>query len=257
MEDLKVLEYVKILYVEDEPITRNQVHRFLKKRVGKVILAENGEDGIQKFLEYQPNVIITDLVMPDMNGIEMMRRIRRKGYKSPVIITSALSDSKTILETVDLKIEKYLVKPINPDALLESLKEIIIEEIEKDKNAVVICNELILTEEKKKEIELEIRNIYSKYLKQITGKGAKHIQAFIKGKEIEILSKENLTIIEENLLLSGNNFKTIEIIRKTVYEYTRQEIEKELGKLIDREVVLQNIEISPRQKYERILLHIK
>ncbi len=256
VESLNIFKNIKVLYVEDEPITRDKVFKGLKKRVGKVILAQNGNDGIKKFVENKPDIIITDLIMPDMSGVEMMKKIRSNGSKCPVIITSALSDSKTILETVDLKIEKYIIKPIDVDILLNSLRDIVVEELEYNKNLLVIDNEFILTDDKKNELELEIRNIYSKYLKQVTGKGAKLIQVFIKGKQIEILSKENLTVIEEHLLLAGNSFKTIEIIRKTIYENTKSKIEEQISTLINRKVLLEKIEVWPRERYERIILNI-
>ncbi|WFD10995.1 response regulator [Tepidibacter hydrothermalis] len=257
MESLSMLKNVKILYVEDEPITRNQVERFLKRRVGKVILAENGNDGIEKFNEQKPDIIITDLVMPDMSGIEMMKKIRNNGSKCPCIITSALSDSKTILDTVDLKIEKYLIKPIDINALLKSLNDIVIEELESNKNVLVLDDEVILTDDKKNELELEIRNMYSKYLKRVTGKGAKLIQVLIKGKEIEILLKDNLTVIEESLLSSGCGFTTIETVRKNIYMNTKSEIENQISTLINRKIVLEKTEIYPKEKYERVIFNIK
>lgn len=257
MESLSMLKNVKVLYVEDEPITRNQVERFLKRRVGKVILAENGNDGIQKFNEQKPDIIITDLVMPDMSGIEMMKQIRNDGSKCPCIITSALSDSKTILDTVDLKIEKYLIKPIDIKALLKSLNDIVIEELENNKNILVLDDDVVLTDDKKNELELEIRNIYSKYLKKVTGKGAKRIQVLIKGKEIEILLKDNLTVIEESLLSSGCGFATIETVRKNIYMSTKTEIEKQIGVLINRKIILEKIEIYPKEQYERVIFNIK
>ncbi|QZY54219.1 Na-translocating system protein MpsC family protein [Crassaminicella profunda] len=256
MEEINILQNIKVLYVEDEPITRNQVFRFLKNRIGKLVLAENGEDGIKNFIQHKPDIVITDVVMPDMSGIEMMRKIREQGYKCPFIITSALSDSKTILETVDLKIEKYLIKPIEVDALMETLKEVIVEGLEYSNDLLVVNDKVILTEDKKNEIELQIRNLYSKYLKRVTGKGAKQIQVLIRGKEIEILSKENLTTLEENFLLAGNYFKGIEVLRKTIYENTKKDIEKQIGNLINRNVVMKKMEICPKEKYERIILKI-
>ncbi|MGF7060458.1 Na-translocating system protein MpsC family protein [Brassicibacter mesophilus] len=256
MEEMNVLQNIKILYVEDEVITRNQVFRFLKKRVGKVVTAENGEDGIKKFIEYQPDIIITDLIMPDISGIEMMKRLRADGFRCPFIITSALSDAQTILETVDLKIEKYMVKPIDTDILMKSLTQIASEVLEEREEFLVINNDLILTEDAKIKIELEIRNLYSKYLKKVTGKGAKLIQVFMNGKEIEILLKENLTVLEESLLITGHHYKSIEVIRKIIYENTLNEVEREIGGLIDRKVRTKKIEIYPKEKFERLLLHI-
>lgn len=257
MNKTNILSSLKILYVEDEPITRDYVLKYLKQQVGKIILAIDGNDGIKKFFEFNPDIIITDLVLPDMSGIEMMEQIRENKVKCPVIITSALSDSQTILKSIDLKIDKYLVKPIDLNILLKTLLIISIQLLEENQGVLVINEELIISKENKDKLELEIRNIYSKYLKSITGKGAKTIQVFLKGKIIEIVSKENLTIIEENLLNAGKYSKGVEIIRQVIYEDTKLLIEKELEKLISRKVVMDKVEIYPYEKCERVTFNIK
>ncbi|AKL94181.1 response regulator receiver protein [Clostridium aceticum] len=256
MEEINALSQIKVLYVEDEAITRNQVYRFLKKRVGKVIAAENGEDGINKFLEFQPDIIITDLIMPDINGIEMMKKLRTDGFRCPFIITSALSDTKTILETVDLKIEKYLIKPIDADVLMNNLTEIATEILEKRGNLLVINHDLILTEDMKTQLELEIRNLYSKYLKKVTGKGAQLINVFIKGKEIEIVLKETLTVLEESFLAIGQHYKNVEFLRKAIYENTISEVEQQISVLIKRKVTIKKIDVYPKERFERILFQV-
>ncbi|WP_425449705.1 Na-translocating system protein MpsC family protein [Dethiothermospora halolimnae] len=256
MEEGNLLKKMKVLYVEDEAITRKQVYRFLKKRLGKVITAENGQDGIEKFIEHNPDIIITDLVMPDISGIEMMKKLRKDGHKCPFIITSALSDTNTILETVDLKIEKYLIKPIDTKILIENLIQISTEILEDSKDSLVINSDNILTPEIKNEMELEIRNLYSKYLKKATGRGAKNIEVLIKGKTIEIFSKENLTTLESTLLSTGEYQKTVEVIRKTIYENTIHEVEYQIEELLSRKVVMKDIHISPIEKYERLILDI-
>jgi response regulator RpfG family c-di-GMP phosphodiesterase len=256
MESDSTLKNIKVLYVEDEIITRDQVQRFLKRRVGKVVVAENGQDGIEKYMEYQPDVIITDLIMPDMSGIEMMKILRAKGVRCPFIITSALSDTQTILETVDLKIEKYLIKPIDVELLMKNLTQIANETIEHKENLLVVKQDSILTEEAKSQLELEIRNLFSTYLKKVTGKGAKLINVFITGKEIEILLKGSFTILEESVLAAGQLYTAIELIRKTVYENTINEVEQEIGDLMDRKVEIKKIEIYPKERFERILFQI-
>lgn len=256
MQDINVLKSIKVLYVEDEPITRKQVCKFLSKRVGKVFEAENGKDGIKKFIEFRPDIIITDLVMPYMNGIEMMKKLREDGFDCPFIITSALSDSGTILETVDLKIDKYLIKPINVDILLDSLTQIAAKIIERKTDSIVLKDNLMLTEDMKNELEVEIRNIYSKYLKKVIGKGAKLIKVFINGREIEIFAKENFTTLEESLLSTGYHYKSIEVVRKTIYDNTIHEVENQISELINRKVSVKEIEISPKEKFERILIKI-
>ncbi|MDZ4907280.1 response regulator transcription factor, partial [Clostridium perfringens] len=135
-----------------------------------------GNDGIKKFSEFDPDIIITDLALPDMSGIEMMSKIRENKVKCPVIITSALYDSQTILKSIDLKIDKYLVKPIDLNILLETLLSISVQLLEENHGVLIINEEFIVSKENKDKLELDIRNIYSKYLKSVTGKGSKTIQ---------------------------------------------------------------------------------
>ena len=124
MGDVNLLKNIKILYVEDEPITRNQVCKLLKDKVEKVIEAKNGKEGIEKFIKYKPDIVITDLIMPYMDGIEMVKELRGNGFNCPIIMISSLSDADTVLKAVDLKIEKYMIKPIDVNLLLENLIQI-------------------------------------------------------------------------------------------------------------------------------------
>lgn len=256
MNNENVLQQIKVLYVEDDNFTRTYVYDSLKKKVGKIVMAENGEAGIKLCLNFMPDIIITDLIMSDMNGIEMMRELREKGCRIPFIITSALSDAETILETVDLKIEKYLIKPISIDILIRSLTQIATDILEEKEGLLVVNQNFILTDDAKSKLEIEIRNIYSKYLKEVAGKGAKYINVFINGKRIEIISKEALTTLEESILTIGQHYKVIELFRKVIYENTMWKIEEEISRLIDRKMKIRKIEVYPKEGFERILLEI-
>ncbi|MCS4475152.1 response regulator [Clostridium botulinum] len=70
----RVMNNVKILYVEDEAITQIIVKKILKKISGKLYIAENGQEGFELFKVYRPDIVITDLRMPIMNGIDMIKR---------------------------------------------------------------------------------------------------------------------------------------------------------------------------------------
>ncbi|WP_350343905.1 response regulator [Proteinivorax tanatarense] len=259
MRNLTVLQKIKVLYIEDEPITQREVSKFLKPQVGKLITASNGLEGIKSFFHHEPDIIITDLIMGDMNGIEMMKNLRNEGVYCPLIITSSLSDSETILKTVDLKIEKFLIKPINLDSLINTLESLAIDIVEKRENIVVVNKDFILDEAKKAELELKIRNLYSKYLKDVTGKGANLVNVFINGKEIEILLKQPLTRLEESLLNTnaGSNYKLVEIIRRTIYEDTIDDFLTKVSLLIDRKVGIKKIDVYPKERIERILIEIR
>ena len=103
---------LKVLYVEDEDFHREQLGIFLKRRFGKLYLAENGFIGFEKFKETSPDIVITDLKMPEMDGIELTKRIREIDKDCAIIITTAFSDVETILEAVNIGIDKYVLKPI-------------------------------------------------------------------------------------------------------------------------------------------------
>lgn len=118
------LKEMKVLYVEDDQSTAEELSQFLKRRVGKVYLANDGQQGLELFEEHRPDIIIADLFLPKIGGIEMVKAIRQKGFKTPVIITSAVSDSNVILSAVDAGILKYLLKPIRTTELLKELTEL-------------------------------------------------------------------------------------------------------------------------------------
>lgn len=249
MGDVNLLKNIKVLYVEDEPITRQQVCKFLKEKVGKVIEAKNGEEGIEKFMKYKPDIVITDLIMPYIDGIDMVKKLRSDGFNCPIIMISSLSDADTVLKAVDLKIEKYMIKPIDVNLLLENLVQIANELLTgKDR--------LVFMDNAETNLEIKIKDIYSNYLKKVTGEEAKLIKVFIDGKQIEIFSKENLTTLEENLLAIGHYHKSIEILRRALYECTIDDVEKKVSELIDRKIVTKEIDIYPKENFERIVLEI-
>jgi len=78
--------------VEDEDIARLSIGTFLRKQVGELLLASNGSEGLQLYQENQPDVVITDLEMPIMNGMEMIVKIRQLNQYTPIIITTAYDD---------------------------------------------------------------------------------------------------------------------------------------------------------------------
>lgn len=255
MNNKEMLKNVKVLCIEDDPITNAKIVKHLKSKVGKVISAKSGEEGIKKYIEYNPDIIVTDLIMEGIGGIDMVRRIRALGGKCPVAIASGLSDSKTILETINLKIDKYLVKPIDMDELTQFLEDATKDILEK-KGVTIVNGEVVLTDEARQELELNIRNVIAKYLKEIMGKGAKSIQVFLKKQEIEIIIKGNLTVLEQTLLKIGKHEKIIEILRKTIYDNTKEQLEVMIENIIKRSVSIKEISMNVSEDREKIIILI-
>lgn len=117
------IEQLNLLYVEDEEVTRGLLSKRLERMVNKLYIAEDGNDGYEKYLEFKPDLILTDVTMPKLNGIEMSKKIREIDSEIPIIVLSAHSDSSSLLEAIESGITGYLLKPINKEklyALLES-----------------------------------------------------------------------------------------------------------------------------------------
>lgn len=112
---------IKILYVEDEMIIRKQAVEYLSLIYEYVFEAKDGLEALEVYKKYKPHIIISDIEMPNMNGLEMAREIRKIDKKIPIIIVTAHTDSKYLLEALDLQLIKYIVKPVTAKKLTEAL----------------------------------------------------------------------------------------------------------------------------------------
>ncbi|MFT7823319.1 MAG: HD domain-containing phosphohydrolase [Sulfurimonas sp.] len=117
MTDIKALKILsagfKVLYVEDEPELRNAVGTYLKKIFESVDVAENGKEGLKKFQEYHYDIVITDIEMPCMNGLEMAAEMKVLVPDQEIIIISAYTDSEYFMDAIRLGINGYIIKPVN------------------------------------------------------------------------------------------------------------------------------------------------
>jgi len=116
---------VKLLYVEDDPITVDRVTRIMLKRFPslKLITAENGQAGLDLFKEQAPDLVLTDISMPVMNGIDMARSIRALNPAAHIIAATAISDTRFLLEAIKTGITPYVLKPIDFPVLFEAITD--------------------------------------------------------------------------------------------------------------------------------------
>ena len=123
--DLNKLKNINILLVEDE----YELSSSLKSAIGEYFysftLASNGIDGLKEFEKNKVDLVITDINMPDMNGLEMSEKLRLSHPNLPIIILSAFSQKEYLLNAIDISITKYLIKPFDPDELLEYIISIV------------------------------------------------------------------------------------------------------------------------------------
>lgn len=112
---------ISILYVEDEATLRESMSVMLTYLPSKLYTAANGEEGLALYKEHQPDIVITDIKMPKMNGIEMVKAIRQINNNQHIIFTSAHSESQYFIDAIELQADAYMLKPVDLDRLEEKL----------------------------------------------------------------------------------------------------------------------------------------
>ncbi|ELC2976771.1 response regulator transcription factor [Campylobacter jejuni] len=118
-----------ILVVEDEVKARESMINILSERFSKVIGAQNGDEGLKKFKKFKPDLVITDIAMPIMDGLDMAREIKEISDDVPIVVLSAYSEKERLLRSIDIGIDKYL-KPVDIEELFKVLDYLIGEKIE-------------------------------------------------------------------------------------------------------------------------------
>ena len=114
----------KVLIIDDEQEISEMLYAFLVPHNYKVFLAFNGQMGLEYFEEIKPDIVLLDLKMPDIDGVEVLKIIR-KVSETPVVIITGHPQDVSDIHLADLKIEGYLEKPISLQAVLNTLKYLI------------------------------------------------------------------------------------------------------------------------------------
>jgi DNA-binding response OmpR family regulator len=170
-----------ILFIEDEKAIRDNYVEFLKRYFKNVYEAEDGEEAYKIYIEKAPDILIVDINIPKLNGIDLLKKIRQKDHRTKAIMLTAHSDTSYLLEAVGLKLTRYLVKPVTRAQLKEALNSVL-EELKQydvlpkqilvlkdgftwnyETNELINKDEVILTEKEKKLLMLLLSNINTTY----------------------------------------------------------------------------------------------
>lgn len=245
-----LLKNLKVLYVEDEQEVIQQMSYFLKKRVGQLLIAENGQRALGLFKENLPDLIISDLKMPVMDGMAMAREIR-KISDTPIIITTAFSDQDIILKAVDLGIDNYLIKPINVREMIAVMEKTAVK-IFRNRGSLALVRSKALSSEEKLRLEESIKNAVAKFVKERTGKGPQTVKAFIRAEIIEIEISDAFTKMERSLLACSKNVSIVKYNREMFYQDYQGEMSALLYEILQWEVKLNSVEIHVEKDLNKL-----
>jgi two-component system, cell cycle response regulator len=120
--DVTFLKSLLVLCVEDDDDTREQLSLFLPRYAGELVIAGNGEEGLLAYHARKPDIIITDIQMPIMDGLAMTREIRNSNRNIPIIALTAYDQSDNLTKAADAGIDSFVTKPIDLYTLVDLLQ---------------------------------------------------------------------------------------------------------------------------------------
>lgn len=149
MEMSKQLQDLTLLFVEDDDIAREMLENLLGRMTDRLIVRKNGEEGLEAYKEYKPDIIISDIKMPKMSGVEMATQIKEIDKNAVIVFLTAHKEPNLVVKAVELGVKRFIFKPVRLKMLKEVLatiaKEITYEK-ELARKEQEILEERILTE---------------------------------------------------------------------------------------------------------------
>ncbi len=115
----------KLLTIDDSKTIRMILARAFKEYDCALIEASNGEEGLKAAAEQKPDVIILDITMPQMDGIQMLKLLRERGDNTPVIMLTAEGGASSIEKASHLGVSDYISKPFQNEAIVEKVQKVI------------------------------------------------------------------------------------------------------------------------------------
>ncbi len=126
MANIELMKTLKILFVEDEIPLRDITSKSLGSIVKEIVVAANGQEGLEKFKEQQFDLIISDLAMPIMGGVDMIKNIRAINKTIPILVTTAYgSQNEEVSQLKEIGMNAYIMKPVDVMKLVQTIDELV------------------------------------------------------------------------------------------------------------------------------------
>ena len=198
----KYYKNIKILYVEDDEIARENGIEYLENYFELIYDASDAIKALQLYEKYKPDIIITDIQMPKLNGLEFVKRIRQKDKKTQVIIITAFSDKDYLLKAIELGLVKYLVKPVREKEFEEALF-LCINALEKDETNIIQLDEITFFDTFNKNL------ISSNEMVKLRAKELNFLELLIKNKNRYVTYEEIENYVWDNSVMTKDALKTL------------------------------------------------
>ncbi|OFY50485.1 MAG: hypothetical protein A2W85_10630 [Bacteroidetes bacterium GWF2_41_31] len=212
--------HITLLLVEDDKVIRNVYAQLLDRIVSKVVTASNGEEGYDSFIEHSPDLILTDIKMPVMNGLDMINKIRNHNRQVRVIIMSAYGESRFFLKAIESGVKGFLTKPIN----ISKLQEIILEQV-KD----ILLEKNFHEEESKRRLAESERDRSENILKTLSLATATFFQQGVNNKTVaEVLANVGTVTRVSRVYIFKRDIHKAEVVISQIYEWVADGIEPQL-----------------------------
>lgn len=115
---------ITVLFVEDEDLLRAIYERILDKFISRLYVACNGKEGLELYHEHKPDLIITDIMMPVMDGLEMVEKIRQIDKNIRLVILSAYGEAEYFMDAIKIGVNSFLLKPVETEKLQSLVEEL-------------------------------------------------------------------------------------------------------------------------------------
>lgn len=211
---IELLKNISILYIEDDEDTKEVMKNTLSEFSKNIFIASNGDEAMKILKVNEINLIITDIEMPEKNGIEFIREVRSTDLNIPIIVFTAYSTKDYLLECVNLNIQGYIQKPISYQKIKDVLYKVI------DYLDIKMETNVKITDEIEYDFSRQdLRNIKTGEPIKINRKELKTIEVLLKNKNYVVTYEqiENYVWKSDNENMSSTALRTIvKNIRKKV-----------------------------------------
>jgi len=222
---------LSVMYVEDELVILRSITTMMKLKIREVYVAQNGEIGLEIFKKHRPQIVITDIKMPVMDGLEMIERIKKIDPTTKFIIVSAYGETNYFIRAIELSVHGFILKPVNVNQLMEVIMEL--------GNGILLHHEIERKEEERKKSAKALRE-QKVYFERL----------FESSPEAVVIAQNNGKILQINRTFSDMfGFTNEEAVGATIDELiSSEELLNEARELTNQVAEGNDIEMEAKRK---------